>query len=187
MEGGCKNLQAPLVEIQMCPGMSTHYTHSSCRDWDHKYCGRNGCIRRGSGAVPAGTGVQQSVGEPPAGGSVSAAWASAEGQAILKTAQCAAGGRCNQGGDGALSGRCHSCQAACHVVCMQVVNEGHACTSCRPEQAGLCVEHVILESTEGGLCTCRCVGAVSSGAVRSIFKNFQNFTQHVGAGAHAKQ
>ncbi|CAM9856477.1 unnamed protein product, partial [Ectocarpus sp. 8 AP-2014] len=120
----------------MCPGMSTHYTHSSCRDWDHAYCGRNGCIRRGSGAVPAGTGVQQSVGEPPAGGSVSAAWASAEGQAILKTAQCAAGGRCNQGGDGALSGRCHSCQAACHVVCMQVVNEGHACTSCRPEQAG---------------------------------------------------
>ncbi|CAN0365377.1 unnamed protein product [Ectocarpus sp. 6 AP-2014] len=120
----------------MCPQRCTYSTHSSCRDWDHQYCGRNGCIRRGSGAVPAGTGVQQSVGEPPAGGSVSAAWASAEGQAILNTAQCAAGGRCNQGGDGALSGRCHSCEAACHVVCMQVVNEGHACTFCRPEEAG---------------------------------------------------
>ncbi|CAB1115920.1 unnamed protein product [Ectocarpus sp. CCAP 1310/34] len=136
VEGGCKNLQAPLVEMTMCPGMYTHYTHSSCRDWDHAYCGRNGCIRRGSGAVPAGTGVQQSVGEPPSGGLVSAARASAAGQAILNTSQCAAGGRCNQGGHVALSGRCHSCEAPCHLVCMQVVNEGHACTSCRPEQAG---------------------------------------------------
>ncbi|CAN0403135.1 unnamed protein product, partial [Ectocarpus fasciculatus] len=73
-----------------------------CRDWDHQYCGRNACIKRWSGAGQKGTAVQQPAGEPPAGGSVSAAWASAAGQAIFNTAQCAAGLQYNltQGGDG---------------------------------------------------------------------------------------
>ncbi|CAM9843148.1 unnamed protein product, partial [Ectocarpus fasciculatus] len=54
------------------------------------------------GAGQKGTAVQQPAGEPPAGGSVSAAWASAAGQAIFNTAQCAAGLQYNltQGGDG---------------------------------------------------------------------------------------